>query len=709
MTTKPELLWLDTETYSECDLKATGVYPYAAHPTTEVTLFAWAINRGPVSCWDVASGEPMPRPLREAIENPDVIIIAHNSQFDRLVINGALGIDLPIERWRCSMVKAMCHALPGGLDDLGKALGMAEDHRKLGDGRKLVHKFCKPAPGNHKIRRYTAATSPVEWARFTDYAIQDVAAMRHAWHLIPNMNYTPHEIALWHLDQHINDRGFLADRELCVAGAAAADAEKAHLAQRLRVLTNEIIEKPSQTAQLMAYLNAVYKLGLTDMTKDTLGQRLKQPGLHPVARELMQTRLASNKTSTAKYAALLKALGDDDRFRGGLQFAGAARTRRFAGRIFQPQNLPSRGLPKPKLIDQYIHALKNNTHDLLFDDLMLFGAASLRGLVVVPPGKKMSVADLSNIEGRILAWVTSEDWKLQAFRDYDNGTGPDLYNITAVSIIGGDPWKVAKTDRNVFGKVPDLASGYRGGVPGYQTFAHAYGVRMEDHWDAIQKHVAPEHVARAIRSIDKPWARRQVEQLEISDTEWLASESCKLAWRARHPATCKFWDDIEDAAINAVRNPEQPYPVGRVAVMARTSATGQLWLYIKLPSGKYLTYFDPKVSEGEYGETLTYMAMASEDGGTARIWVRTYTHGGKLTGNICQTLAGDLLKESMPVVEAAGYRTVLSVHDELVTEAPDTPDYSGQKLATLMATNPPWAEGLPLAAAGFDTYRYCKE
>jgi DNA polymerase len=703
-------LWIDTETFSECDLKKAGVYVYAAHPSTEVVLFSYALGDDAPRCWDATTGGPMPHELATALNDPDVTVIARNAGFDRVVLRGAMGIDIPISRWQCAMVMALCHALPGALADSNKALGMSVDFSKLADGHKLVMKFCKPAPKNHKVRRYTRQTSTNDWLRYMEYCNQDVSAMRHEWKLTPNMNYNAAEVALWHLDQQINDRGFQADVELAHAGAAAADVEKTVLGQRLRFLTNEIVDGPTKREALLAYLNAVFKLDLPDLTKDTLEQRLKQGGLDPVCREIMEVRLAANKTSTAKYAALVTALGDDGRFRGGLQFAGAARTRRFAGRIFQPQNLPSRGLPPAARIEGYIAALKARTHDLIYDDLMLLGAASLRGLVVAPKGKKLVVADLSNIEGRILAWVAGEGWKLNAFREYDAGTGPDLYNITATSIIGGDPWKVSKTNRNVFGKVPDLASGYRGGVPGYQTFAQAYNVRMADYWPTIQANIAEAHVLRAQDSVSQPWAIAQINSLDISELEWIACETVKLAWRARHPATVQFWKDIQEAAIAATRNPGTVYPCGRLQVLARNSKAGHLWLYIKLPSGKYLTYFEPRVSPGDYGDSLTYMTLASEDGKTSsRAWCRTYTHGGKLTGNVCQTLAGDLLKENMPAIEAAGYQIVLSVHDEIVAEAPDTPEYNADHLSALLATNPDWADGLPLAAAGFETYRYAKQ
>jgi DNA polymerase len=247
-----------------------------------------------------------------------------------------------------------------------------------------------------------------------------------------------------------------------------------------------------------------------------------------------------------------------------------------------------------------------------------------------------------------------------------------------------------------------------GGVPGYQTFAHAYGVRMADHWDVIQEMVDDTLVSKALDNACRPHAQAQIKDLGITETEWIASEACKLAWRARHPATQAFWYGLQEAAINAVHEPGVLYHAGPVTCWSE-KVKGHRWLVIKLPSGRHLTYFEPKVVAGDYGSSLTYMSMASDEGGTSRAWIRTFTHGGKLTGNCVQTLAGDLLKDSMPRIEHAGYQIVLSVHDELVCEAPDTDEYSSGALARLMATNPAWAPDLPLSAAGFEAYRYKKE
>lgn len=869
------ILWLDRETYSEIDLKEVGTYQYADHATD--LLIAYAIDDGPAKVWD-CTYEICPDELWDAMERADEVW-AHNAQFDKAVHRGPDQRNLPaieLTRWRCSMAMALSHALPASLGDLCSVLGVPEDLAKHKDGKKLVGLFTRPQPANRKLRRATRETHPDEWARFKAYAANDIVAMRECVRRMPRWNWSPEAIAEWHCDQRINERGFAVDRELTQAGAAAAIAEKDRIAARFRELTNDVVERPSQRQQFMTYLNQRFGLTLDNTRGDTFQQELKNPNLDPVCAELMKLSMAANKTSTAKYAALEPAIQADNRFRGGLQFAGAGRTRRWAGRLFQPQNLPSRGLPDAEEIEHYIEMLKLGCHDLFYENLMLFGAAALRGIVIAPPGKKLEVADLSNIEGRMLAWVSGEDWKLQAFREFDAGTGPDLYNVTAVSIIGGDPWKVSKKNRNVFGKVPDLASGYMGGVSGYQTFARAYGVRMADYWDVIQQMIDPAHVAKAKENL-KSWGRSQVESLEISELEWVASETCKLAWRARHPATVRFWHGLQDAAKNAIRDWGSVFHVGKHIRLKGVTHKGQRWLCVKLPSGRYLTYFDPQLvnengdvirQPGAYTAdqlrrtSITYMGEAAEEGKTTRQWVRVWTHGGKMTGNClsesakvltnsgakrivdvlptdlvwdgcewvatagvisqgekgvgewlglqitpnhlihdgnswrpvieldehstqdalvsaaslvrspsfaatpetsalqtafttstwaepriglwrntgqtmpvydllncgprnrftvltdfgpvvvhncCQTLARDILAPALQTAEDRGYTPILTVHDEVLTEVPDHPDYDAQGLAEILATNPPWSEGLPLAAAAFEARRYKKD
>lgn len=988
-------LWLDRETWNEIDLKVVGTSRYAE--TAEDLLISYAIGNGTPRVWD-CTAEEMHDELFYAMEDEDGEVWAHNAWFDRAIHNGPNQLRLPrieLERWRCSMAMALSHALPGGLDDLCRVLKISSDLAKLKDGKKLIQLFCKPQPANRKIRRATRLTHPTEWARFKEYAGNDISAMRACVGKMPNWNWNESAIAEWHLDQRINERGFQVDQELTRAGARAAITEKERIGVRFRELTRGIVDRPSQRDQFKEFVQKDFGIELEDTTKATFTQMLRDPSMDPRLAELMQLSMAANKTSTAKYAALDPAVGPDGRFRGGLQFAGASRTRRWAGRLFQPQNLPSRGLPKPEQVEDYIQCLKQDTHALFFDDLMLYGAAALRGCVIAAPTKKLAVADLSNIEGRVLAWLAQENWKLQAFREYDEGTGPDLYNVTAVSIIGGDPWAVPKHLRNAFGKVPDLAclgaetqvltdrglvhivdvttndklwdgkewvnhegltdngvrpvvnvdgieatpdhlintqgtwlqaqehasnasmlslalatgsasfaslvstgglpegccpwpcsvlavqnhtpsilaiseadavpaatsaprkqpcdpqndigdmpmcartratgvgcsiaslraltdvetqttarmqtteveasrlrangcktascfwhtyspakggtvpnsnstaemstaamnratsdsspgektettsapcksckresstskrvydlvnagprhrflvksdsgwllvhnSGYQGGVAGYQTFAKAYGVKMGDFWDTIQQQIAPAHVQKAWDNLAS-WGRPQLESLEISELEWVASETCKLAWRARHPATNRFWYALGGAAKDAIKNPGKVFQVAPYIKLRTVTHMGQKWLVVALPSGRYLTYFEPHIVGTGRDETIAYWGEAAEEGQTNRQWIRVFTHGGKMTGNCAQTIARDILAPALQVAESRNYLPVLTVHDEILTEAPDNDKYSAAGLVEILATNPPWATGLPLAAAGFETKRYYKD
>lgn len=718
-------LWLDRETWSELDLKEVGTYRYADH--AEDLLVAYAIDDGPALVWDVTAEECHDE-LWQAMQDAEEVT-AHNAQFDKAVHNGPAQRHLPrieLERWRCSMAQALSHALPAGLADLCQVLNVPDDMAKLKEGKKLLHLFTRPQPANRKIRRATRHTHPEEWQRFKNYAAHDIIAMRECVRRMPRWNWNESAVAEWHCDQRINERGFFIDRELTQAGITAAETEKARIGARFRELTFGIVDRPSQRAQFMDYLNDMFGLDLDNTRSDTFLQHLKSDKLDSIAAELMRLSIMSNKTSTAKYAALDPAIQEDGRFRGALQFSGAGRTRRWAGRLFQAHNLPSRGLPPSEWVEQYIEMLKLQCHDLYFEDLMRYGAAALRGLVISEEGKKLEVADLSNIEGRMLAWVANEQWKLKAFREYDTivgydekgkekRLGPDLYNITAVSIIGGDPWNVAKVDRNVFGKVPDLASGYQGGVAGYQTFAKSYNVRMADHWETMQRMLPTEIIQKAIANHGTHWGAESQASLEISDTEWIASEACKLAWRARHPATVKFWYALQNAAKDAINNWNQPFTVGAFIQVKCVTYKTQRWMVVQLPSGRFLTYFSPRLvrgrqrADGSYDYSIVYEGEAAEAGKTTRMWSDIFTHGGKMTGNVCQTLARDILMPALQEAEQEGYLPVLSVHDEAVCEVPDDDRYNAEGLISILARDRGWTAGLPLSAAGFETYRYRKD
>lgn len=681
-------LWLDLETYCETPIK-NGTHRYAED--VEIMLFAYAIDDGPVQVWDVTERGPMPTDLRDAMLDRDVLLAAHNSGFDRTMLNAA-GHRTNHTRWRDTMVQALAHSLPAGLGDLCDALGVPSDMAKDKEGRRLVMLFCKPRPANSKVRRATRETHPADWAKFVEYAGRDIVAMRECAKRMPNWNYQGAELALWHLDQQINDRGVLVDVDLAKAAIRAVDRAQKRLAKRVQHMTDGAVQAATQRDALLRHLLEAYGVELPDMQGSTLERRISDPALPPELRELLAIRLQASTTSTAKYKTLVNGVSSDDRLRGTLQFNGASRTGRWAGRLFQPQNLPRPAL-KSEAVNQGIEAMLADCEDLIFDDVMELTSSAIRGCLIAPKGSKLVIADLSNIEGRMLAWLAGEDWKIKAFKDFDAGIGHDLYKLAYAKSFGCQPDDVSKDDRQV-GKVQELALGYEGGVGAFLTFAAAYGIDLEDMgakaWDSIPAATKAE-TARAWG-----YASSRKATFGLSSMAWKTCDAFKRLWREAHPNIAAWWGELQDAAISAVVNKGTVYVCRKVQVRCDGA-----WLRIRLPSGRCLCYPAPRIESGK----LTYMGVNQY----SRKWSRLSTYGGKLAENITQAASRDILASAMPAIEAAGYRIVLTVHDEIISEAPDDPRYSVDELAGLMSANPLWAAGLPLAAAGFETYRYRKD
>lgn len=456
-------LWIDLETFSETPI-AHGTYRYTAD--CEVLLVAWAIDDGPVQVWDVTLKQRAPDALRAAVRDPNVRVIAHNAMFDRNALRlGNLKVEIPIERWECTMVQALSHSLPGKLSALCDLLKVPHEDTKLASGADAIRMFCMPQPKNVSLRRFTRHTHPAEWDEFVRYAGRDVQAMRACRARMPSWNWQPRDIAAWHYDQRINDRGFQVDTELAEAAVKACAAAARDNADRTSELTGGRVERVTQRDRLKEFL-AEHGVDLPDMTKSTLERRIEDPDLPWALRELLALRLSGAKNSTSKYRSLLRAVSDDGRLRGTMQMRGAARTGRDAGRTFQPQNLP-RPKAKAEAIEQWIECVKAGNTDLLEYDDVQFAADAIRGVIVAPPGKKIVQADYSNVEGRIVAWLAGVQWKLQAFRDYDTilGTdtrgepirkGPDLYRVTYAKSFNIPVDKVTGDERQI-GKVIELA------------------------------------------------------------------------------------------------------------------------------------------------------------------------------------------------------------------------------------------------------------
>ncbi|WP_415186351.1 DNA polymerase [Serratia rubidaea] len=615
-----------------------------------------------------------------------------------------------VERWRDTMVQALAHGLPGALGALCDVLNIPQDKAKDKEGKALIQLFCKPRPKNNKLRRATRKTHPEEWRRFVAYAGNDIEAMREVHKRLPKWNYQGAELALWHRDQQINDRGVCMDVDLAEAAIIAVEQEQKRLAKRTQVMTDGEVQAATQRDALIKHIVESYGVELPDMQKSTLERRIADPDLPPAVKELLAIRLQASTTSTSKYKALMRGVSSDGRLRGTLQFCGASRTGRWAGRLFQPQNLPRPSL-KQDDIAAGIEAIKAGCADLLYDVMPLTSSA-IRGCIQAPPGKKLVVSDLSNIEGRFLAWLAGEEWKLQAFRDYDtfvydaNGdriwdplakdykrVGADLYKLAYARAFNISPDDVTKHQRQI-GKVMELGLGYGGGVAAFVTFALVYGLDLEELADAALPNI-PLNIQREARS----WWRKSVETKRtygLSERVFITCDSLKRLWRNAHPATVSFWSELETTVRRAIGSPKNTFVCRRLKVR-RDGA----WLRIVLPSGRAICYPSPGIKDGK----ITYMGVNQY----SRKWQRLGTYGGKLVENVTQGGSRDVLADNMPHIETAGYDIVLTVHDEDITEAPDTPEYNAEALSALLATNPEWAEGLPLNAAGFEAYRYRKD
>ena len=651
-------LWLDTETFSPVPIKH-GAHRYAEE--AEVLLVALAEDDQPTDVWDTQDRPDWCEDLQARVDEAERVFI-HNSAFDRTVLRHC-GVTIPVEKIVDTMVLAMQHALPGSLGQLCDILGVPQDKAKDKEGRRHIQLFTKPCPKNWKIRRAGRDTHPDEWNAFIEYARLDVDAMRSVYRRLPMWNAVRSERDLWIIDQRVNDRGVTVDSQLARAAGRAFDRTAGALADRVKVLTDGAVPSATQRDKLLLYLRGKRGVVTPDLTKASVDKLLKSD-LDPVARELLEIRQQASATSPAKYTALLDAASSDGRLRGTIQFCGASRTGRDAGRIFQPQNLPR----SPDWFDGdvqelTIEAFKRDCEDILWDNVSERCAFAVRGCLVAAPGKKLVIADLSNIEGRVLAWLADEQWKIEAFKDYDRGEGPDLYKVTAGRILGKDPREVTKEERQTQGKVPELAGGYGGGLGAYRTMGGDVFNAMDD-----------ERIMDIVH-----------------------------AWRKAHPATKKLWYDVEGAVRSALKKPGESFDVrGLLRCDYTAGPDGVSYGRIRLPSGRYLCYRDMRTDEAG---KLLYDGVNQY----SRKWQPLETYYGKLVENIVQAVARDVFMQGMRRAEEEGYEVVLRVHDELVCEVPDDPAFTHEALAGMMATNPSWAIGLPLSAAGFEARRYRKE
>lgn len=720
-------LFLDFETFSEADLKKVGSYAYAEHPTTEVLICTYAFNDQPVQVWDCTDGSDMPgdlyRTLRRLVKpNSRVKMVWHNgSMFDRLVMKHCWGFDIPVSNTIDTMIWAFRHALPGSLDALCEVLGVSADNAKDKRGKALIQRFSKPTPKNYKIRRYTAETHPDEWALFIKYAVSDITAMREVFHKLPRWGNSEFEDRVLELDQLINDRGFKVDVALAEAAIEAVEKHKAQLQE-------EAQRKYGGSLTGKDFLPILRELApahhIHNAQKSTLNDLLADDDLPDDARMIIEMRLGAASTASTKYNPLLLGRSSDDRRRGCIQYGGAKRTLRWAGKGFQPQNL-ARGYYHDDELDKGISALLKGRAHRRFDVAKLT-ASTVRSCIIPEAGHKFVVADYSNVEGRGLAWLAGEDDLIEVFVN-----GVDVYKKLASTVFNVAYEAVTKDQRQI-AKAMVLGLGYAGGVGAFVTFAKNLGLDLNDMTNTLDG-TFPDHIwAATARGYE--WARIQEAKRPPRPGEkddrpsyildkkvWRTCDALKRMYREANPAIVQFWRDIEDAAMAAIRNPGKEFTAGPRGVKfsrnVETDNNGNKvagwWLRMTLPSGRVMSYPGVGLSVSketdEDGKVSTNVRIKYQgENQLTRQWGFQYTYSGKLVENCTQALCRDLLANALLNVEANGYPIVLHVHDEIICETPDLPEYNVAELERLMCELPEWAEGFPLVAEGQELKRYAK-
>lgn len=695
----------DYETRSVIDLKRTGARVYMQHPTTSIWCCAYTFDEEPIRLW--TPGQPVPGDVVEAALMGDVEAWAHNNAFEAIVEEYIAGPRHGFPQFdpraqRCTMVGAYAMGLPGALENTAPALGL--DLKKDMTGKRLMMQMARPrkvkmARGFSDIP-FTAVrvqemdadgwevyedgkgrlVAEVQWwnqpekvVRLGAYCVDDVAVERALGRRLRALS--PSEMALWHLDQKVNRRGCLVDAKLANAAKAIVKEAQHHLDSQMRENTDGAVSKCSNRNELVSFVRG-HGIECDSINKAAMEELLEESNtLPPIVRKVLELRKESAKASVAKIDALLNGKSPDTgRACDLLQFHGAS-TGRWAGRRAQWQNVKR---PDESDIDTLIDVVATGDFDylsMMFDKPLSAVGDILRGLIVAAPGHRIVAADYSNIEGRVLAWLAGESWKLRAFRDFDDGTGHDLYKLTAAGILNKRPEDVTKDERQSHGKVPELALGYQGGVGAFSTMAANYGL----------------------------------------DLPVIQIEAIRDGWREKHPNIKQYWYDMENAAVSAVREKGSVQSVGRI----RFKQAGS-FLFMQLPSKRFLCYPYPEVRTfdtpwGEPKQGITYFstidvskkAKVVDDPKNSSNWARIKTYGGMLVENATQAVARDVLADAMPRLETAGYPIVLTVHDEVVCEVPDGHG-SVEDMESIMCDLPEWAAGLPISAEGFEGERYRK-
>lgn len=647
-------LGIDIETYSSRDLSECGVYKYVEAPDFTVLLFAYSVDNGPVQCVDLAQGEELPAEILAALTDSSVTKTAWNAAFERICLSKYLGLSKPLDpaQWNCTMVRAARMGLPLSLGQCAEVLKL--EAGKMAEGRSLIRFFS--TPGRNGVR-HLPADAPDRWDTFRAYCIRDVEVEQSLLAKLRRLDTTETEEQLYIADQEINDRGVLIDTVL-VDNAARFDREyKAELLREMQEITG--MSNPNSASQIKDYLQRTTGRAFASISKNNLDEIDDALKYWPKARRAMALRREMAKTSNKKYEAMQASVCDDSRIHGLLQFYGAARTGRWAGRLVQVQNLPQNHLPDLDYARSLVKAGDLEDFELNYPNVTQVLSELIRTAFIASPGHTLHVCDFSAIEARVIAWVAGENWVLDVFRN-----GGDIYCATASQMFGVPVEKHgANSHLRQKGKISVLALGYGGGVAALEAMG---GSRM-------------------------------------GLTEYEQRETVKL-WRDANPHIVRLWAIIEKAAISAIKT-------GNTVTIHRGITVGYRWgmLLITLPSGRTLCYPRARVgiehNDGWRGdhEIIEYEGVNQ----TTKKWETSRTYGGKLTENIVQAIARDILGAVLLRARTENLPVVFHVHDEAVIEAPINRPLSD--VEALFSTPIDWCRDLPLKGAGYSTPYYLKD
>jgi DNA polymerase bacteriophage-type len=660
-------LHVDFETRDEVDLKKQGLAVYVESPHLDILCMAHAIGEEEVQLW--IPGMPFPIDLAIHLSEGGEFH-AHNAAFEFAVWN-SVGVKkygfppLKIEQVHCNMVNAYAMGLPGSLEKLAIALNL--DAKKDMAGNRAMMQLSKPREikEDGTIVWWEKKDVPAKYEALYAYCKQDVNVERSAGKLIKPISKQERQV--WLLDQKINARGIQIDIESVRLAEKMILDEKDRLDKEINTITDGAVEACSSATQIGNYLRS-QGVEVDSVAKDQVLALLKTD-LPGVCRRVLELRQEAAKSSTAKLTAMLLRASRDGRARNTLQFNGAG-TGRWAGRGIMFHNLP-----RPKIKQKEIESLLSNLNkgaeyiDMFHGAITTVISDCLRGFIIADEGKTLHSNDWSNIEGRTLAWLANETWKVKAFEDFDNGIGADIYKLSYSASFHIALEKVEDQHRQI-GKVLELSMGYQGGVVAFHSMAKNYGVVVTDE----------------------------------------RANELKNGWRSSHPRIVSYWNQLGEAALNAVRHPGSVFSAGPKDHREIKYKVEGSFLVCRLPSGRCLYYPFPQIKQketpwGEMRDSLTYM---TEDSLTKK-WVRGHFYGGLAAENITQSVARDILAEALLRVENSGYNVVLHVHDEIVSENDLTDKTKNQKtMSELMCVLPDWAKGLPIAASGWSGKRYRK-